>query len=108
MCISLRFYLFNRHHRFITSFSRRQHKRQHQNTSSKASAPLYLFSSESKSLQHTSNGINEGVNQWRWYNWQCPRLLALKLGHDVTVIEGFPELRTTGLREDLRGPGIEV
>lgn len=31
-----------------------------------------------------------------------------KLGHDVTVIERFPELRTTGLQVDLRGPGIEV
>jgi 2-polyprenyl-6-methoxyphenol hydroxylase-like FAD-dependent oxidoreductase len=31
-----------------------------------------------------------------------------KLGHDVTVIERFPELRTTGLQVDLRGPGVEV
>jgi 2-polyprenyl-6-methoxyphenol hydroxylase-like FAD-dependent oxidoreductase len=31
-----------------------------------------------------------------------------KLGHAVTVIERFPELRTTGLQLDLRGHGIEV
>jgi 2-polyprenyl-6-methoxyphenol hydroxylase-like FAD-dependent oxidoreductase len=31
-----------------------------------------------------------------------------KLGHDVTVIERFPGLRTTGLQLDLRGHGIEV
>ncbi|PTB66684.1 FAD/NAD(P)-binding domain-containing protein [Trichoderma citrinoviride] len=31
-----------------------------------------------------------------------------KLGHNVTVIERFPELRTTGLQVDLRGPGIQV
>ena len=32
----------------------------------------------------------------------------LKLGHDVTVVERFPSLRTTGLQIDLRGHGIEV
>ena len=31
-----------------------------------------------------------------------------KLGHDVTVIERFPNLRATGLQIDLRGHGIEV
>ncbi|KAI0828427.1 FAD/NAD(P)-binding domain-containing protein [Hypoxylon sp. FL0890] len=31
-----------------------------------------------------------------------------KIGHDVTVIEWFPALRTTGLQLDLRGHGIEV
>lgn len=31
-----------------------------------------------------------------------------KLGHDVTVIERFPSLRTTGLQIDIRGHGIEV
>jgi 2-polyprenyl-6-methoxyphenol hydroxylase-like FAD-dependent oxidoreductase len=31
-----------------------------------------------------------------------------KLGHDITVIERFPELRTSGLQLDLRGHGIEV
>lgn len=31
-----------------------------------------------------------------------------KLGHDVTVLERFPELRTSGLQLDLRGHGIEV
>lgn len=31
-----------------------------------------------------------------------------KLGHSITVIERFPELRDTGLQVDLRGPGIEV
>jgi 2-polyprenyl-6-methoxyphenol hydroxylase-like FAD-dependent oxidoreductase len=31
-----------------------------------------------------------------------------KLGHDVTVIERFASLRTTGLQLDLRGYGIEV
>lgn len=31
-----------------------------------------------------------------------------KLGHDVTVLERFPTLRTTGLQLDLRGHGIEV
>lgn len=31
-----------------------------------------------------------------------------KLGHDITVIERFPTLRTTGLQLDLRGHGIEV
>ena len=31
-----------------------------------------------------------------------------KLGHDVTIIERFPALRTTGLQIDLRGHGIEV
>ncbi|KAK4240627.1 hypothetical protein C8A03DRAFT_41840 [Achaetomium macrosporum] len=29
-------------------------------------------------------------------------------GHDVTVVERFPNLRATGLQIDLRGPGIEV
>jgi 2-polyprenyl-6-methoxyphenol hydroxylase-like FAD-dependent oxidoreductase len=29
-------------------------------------------------------------------------------GHDVTVVERFPDLRATGLQLDLRGPGIEV
>ncbi|ELR06988.1 hypothetical protein VC83_08486 [Pseudogymnoascus destructans] len=31
-----------------------------------------------------------------------------KLGHDVTVVERFSSLRTTGLQIDLRGHGIEV
>ncbi|OTA80339.1 hypothetical protein M434DRAFT_25557 [Hypoxylon sp. CO27-5] len=31
-----------------------------------------------------------------------------KMGHDVTVVEWFPTLRTTGLQLDLRGHGIEV
>ena len=31
-----------------------------------------------------------------------------KSGHDVTVIERFPSLRSTGLQVDLRGHGIEV
>ncbi|KAF2268927.1 FAD/NAD(P)-binding domain-containing protein [Lojkania enalia] len=31
-----------------------------------------------------------------------------KLGHDVTVIERFPALRSTGLQIDLRGYGISV
>ncbi|KAL6694183.1 hypothetical protein J3F84DRAFT_61664 [Trichoderma pleuroticola] len=31
-----------------------------------------------------------------------------KLGHNVTVVERYPELRTTGLQVDLRGPGVEV
>ncbi|RFU75885.1 hypothetical protein TARUN_6347 [Trichoderma arundinaceum] len=31
-----------------------------------------------------------------------------KLGHNVTVIERSPELRTTGLQVDLRGPGVQV
>ena len=31
-----------------------------------------------------------------------------KLGHEVTVVERFPHLRTTGLQLDLRGHGIQV
>ncbi|KAI2468612.1 FAD/NAD(P)-binding domain-containing protein [Annulohypoxylon bovei var. microspora] len=31
-----------------------------------------------------------------------------RLGHDVTVVEWFPSLRTTGLQIDLRGHGVEV
>lgn len=31
-----------------------------------------------------------------------------RLGHDVTVVERYPVLRTAGLQLDLRGPGIEV
>ncbi|KAI1439519.1 FAD/NAD(P)-binding domain-containing protein [Annulohypoxylon stygium] len=31
-----------------------------------------------------------------------------KLGHEVTVVEWFPNLRTSGLQIDLRGHGIEV
>lgn len=31
-----------------------------------------------------------------------------KMGHDVTLIERFPNLRSTGLQLDLRGHGIEV
>lgn len=31
-----------------------------------------------------------------------------KLGHDVTVVERFPSLRTSGLQVDLRGHGVEV
>ncbi|KAH8678434.1 hypothetical protein BX600DRAFT_532321 [Xylariales sp. PMI_506] len=31
-----------------------------------------------------------------------------KLGHDVTVLERFPTLRTSGLQLDLRGHGVEV
>ncbi|RYO93407.1 hypothetical protein DL762_001106 [Monosporascus cannonballus] len=31
-----------------------------------------------------------------------------KLGHNVTVVERFPSLRTTGLQADLRGHRIEV
>ncbi|KAJ2978612.1 hypothetical protein NUW58_g7443 [Xylaria curta] len=31
-----------------------------------------------------------------------------KIGHDVTVVERFPNLRDTGLQLDLRGHGIEV
>lgn len=31
-----------------------------------------------------------------------------KLGHNVTVIERFPSLRTTGLQVDLRGHGVTV
>ncbi|KAK0738006.1 hypothetical protein B0T18DRAFT_334565 [Schizothecium vesticola] len=31
-----------------------------------------------------------------------------RLGHDVTVIERFSDLRTTGLQVDLRGHGIDV
>ncbi|KAK1760290.1 FAD/NAD(P)-binding domain-containing protein [Echria macrotheca] len=35
-------------------------------------------------------------------------LLLSRLGHDVTVIERFPDLRSTGLQVDLRGHGVEV
>ncbi len=31
-----------------------------------------------------------------------------KLGHEITVVERFPELRTNGLQLDLRGHGIQV
>lgn len=31
-----------------------------------------------------------------------------RLGHEITVVERFPGLRTTGLQIDLRGHGIEV
>lgn len=31
-----------------------------------------------------------------------------KLNHDVTIVERYSELRTTGLQIDLRGHGIEV
>lgn len=31
-----------------------------------------------------------------------------KLGHEVTIVERFPNLRTSGLQLDLRGHGIEV
>jgi 2-polyprenyl-6-methoxyphenol hydroxylase-like FAD-dependent oxidoreductase len=31
-----------------------------------------------------------------------------KLGHDVTIVERFPNLRATGLQIDLRGHGIEI
>ncbi|EED15717.1 FAD-binding monooxygenase, putative [Talaromyces stipitatus ATCC 10500] len=31
-----------------------------------------------------------------------------KIGHKITVIEHFPDLRATGLQLDLRGPGIQV
>jgi 2-polyprenyl-6-methoxyphenol hydroxylase-like FAD-dependent oxidoreductase len=31
-----------------------------------------------------------------------------RLGHEVTVVERFPALRTSGLQLDLRGPGVEV
>lgn len=31
-----------------------------------------------------------------------------KLGHDVTVVERYPELRASGLQIDIRGHGIEV
>lgn len=31
-----------------------------------------------------------------------------KLGHDVTLIERWPTLRTSGQQLDLRGPGIQV
>jgi 2-polyprenyl-6-methoxyphenol hydroxylase-like FAD-dependent oxidoreductase len=31
-----------------------------------------------------------------------------KVGHDITVVERFPDLRATGLQVDLRGPGIQV
>lgn len=31
-----------------------------------------------------------------------------RLGHNVTVVERFPHLRTTGLQVDLRGHGVEV
>ncbi|KAL4982001.1 hypothetical protein BDW68DRAFT_195809 [Aspergillus falconensis] len=31
-----------------------------------------------------------------------------KLGHEVTVVERFPNLRTSGLQVDIRGHGIEV
>lgn len=31
-----------------------------------------------------------------------------KLGHEVIVVEWFPNLRATGLQIDLRGPGIQV
>src|SRR5688572_8479833 len=31
-----------------------------------------------------------------------------KVGHEVTVIEHFPQLRATGLQVDLRGHGVEV
>lgn len=31
-----------------------------------------------------------------------------KLGHDITLIERWPNLRTTGQQIDLRGPGIQV
>ncbi|KAL4745262.1 hypothetical protein BDW72DRAFT_186911 [Aspergillus terricola var. indicus] len=31
-----------------------------------------------------------------------------KLGHDVTVVERFPEFRASGLQVDIRGQGIEV
>jgi 2-polyprenyl-6-methoxyphenol hydroxylase-like FAD-dependent oxidoreductase len=31
-----------------------------------------------------------------------------KIGHEITVIERFPDLRATGLQVDLREPGIQV
>ncbi|GAD98709.1 hypothetical protein NECHADRAFT_86442 [Paecilomyces variotii No. 5] len=31
-----------------------------------------------------------------------------RLGHDITVVERFPTLRSTGLQVDLRGHGVEV
>ncbi|KAJ5602194.1 Fad binding domain protein [Penicillium lagena] len=31
-----------------------------------------------------------------------------KLGHEITIVERFPNLRTSGLQLDLRGHGIEV
>lgn len=31
-----------------------------------------------------------------------------RLGHDITVVERFPTLRTTGLQLDLRGHGVQV
>ena len=31
-----------------------------------------------------------------------------KLGHDITLVERWPTLRTTGQQIDLRGPGIQV
>lgn len=38
----------------------------------------------------------------------CLALLLSRQGHKVTVLERFPELRTSGLQIDLRGPGIEI
>lgn len=38
----------------------------------------------------------------------CLAFWLSKLGHDVTVVEWFPNLRATGLQLDLRGHGIEV
>lgn len=35
-------------------------------------------------------------------------ILLAKQGHAITVIERFPQLRTSGLQVDLRGHGIEV
>ena len=38
----------------------------------------------------------------------CLAFWLSKLGHDITVIERSPSLRTSGLQIDLRGHGIEI
>ena len=65
-------------------------------------------------------GIAGNVSRARSANSKCriksanrtlPQALAFwlsRLDHDVTVIERFPDLRTTGLQLDLRGHGVEV
>lgn len=83
-----------------------------------------IFTCRSQSLRSLIDPRDQGTNKIHHSDMARPNLKVLisgagvagnalafwltRLGHDVTVVERYAVLRTSGLQLDLRGPGIEV
>lgn len=83
-----------------------------------------IFAGRSQSHRRLIDSPDQGTNKIHHSDMARPSLKVLisgagiagnalafwltRLGHDVTVVERFAVLRTSGLQLDLRGPGIEV